>query len=435
LRIATRTLRVGAVGAVALVAMLGTACSSTNSSSTTTTKAGTSTSGIPSSAFSDHTGITSTSVSVANISTLDAGLFKGAAVGTEAYADMVNSTGGVNGRKITVDSGNDGYNNGANNKALTQNAVNSNFALVGGFSLNDSYGGQVLAKTPGMPDVSVTLDPTTNKLPNVFSPVPLGQGWETGPLLYFKQQFPSTVKKAGALIANEPSAIAQWEGEKAALEHVGFDVIYDQQFPITQTDFTQNVIAMKNQGVKILFIEQMPENYASAVIKALNAQDYHPQVILGASTYSGSLISASGGASAIDGAYMEQNASLYLGEDASTIPAVSTFLKWVNVASPGFKADLFTLYGWVSAELFAEGLKNAGSNPSRGSLLQALSKVTTFDAQNLITPSNPAAKTVGNCYLTAKVANGQFQRVDDPPVNSATNGYRCNGEYYVAPGA
>ncbi len=435
MRTASRTLRWAAIGAVALVAVAGAACSSTNSSSTTTTKAGSSRAGIPSSAFSDHTGVTSSSVSVANISTLDAGLFKGAAVGTEAYADMVNSTGGVNGRKIDVDSGNDGYNNGANNKALTQSAVDSNFALVGGFSLNDSYGGEVLAANPGMPDVSVTLDPTTNKLPNVFSPVPLGQGWETGPLLYFKQQFPSTVQKAGALIADEPSAVAQWEGEKAALQHVGFDVIYDQQFPITQTDFTQNVVAMKNQGVKILFIEQMPENYASAVIKALNQQDYHPQVILGASTYSGSLIAASGGAAAIDGAYMEQNASLYLGEDSSTIPAVSTFLKWVNVASPGFHADLFTLYGWVSAELFAQGLKNAGSDPSRGSLLQALSKITTFDAQNLITPGDPAAKTVGNCYLTAKVADGQFQRVDDPPVNSSTNGYRCNGEYYVAPGA
>jgi branched-chain amino acid transport system substrate-binding protein len=424
----------GAVGAVALVAVLGTACSSTNSSSTTTTKAGTSSSAIPSSAFSDHTGITSTSVTVANISTLDGGLFKGAAVGSEAYADMVNSTGGVNGRKITVDSGNDGYNNGANNKALTESAIKSDFALVGGFTLNDSYGGQVLATTPGMADVSVTLDPATNKLPNVFSPVPLGQGWETGPLEYFKQQFPSTVKKAGALISNEPSALAQWEGEKAALEHVGFDVIYDQQFPITQTDFTQDVVAMKNQGVKILFIEQMPENYASAVIKALNQQDYHPQVILGASTYNDNLVAASGGAAAIDGAYMEQNASLYLGEDASTIPAVATFLKWVNVASPGFHADLFTLYGWVSAELFAQGLKSAGANPSRGSLLQALSKITTFNGDNIITTTNPAAKTQGNCYLTAKVANGKFVRVDDPPVSSSTNGYRCNGEYYVAPG-
>jgi len=394
-----------------------------------------STPAIPSAAFQDHTGITSTTVTVGNVSTQTGGLFSGALVGTKAYADYINSTGGVNGRKIVVDGADDGYNDGANNKALTKADIGSDFAMVGSFSLNDAYGGAVLKADPSVPNVTVSLDEATNQLPNTFSPQPANDGWELGPLVYFQKKYPTDVTHAGALVAGEPSAEAAFAGEKAAMLHLGYKVVYDPTFLITQTDFTQNVITMRNDGVKILFIEQMPENYASAVIKALNQQDYHPQVILGASTYSGSLIAASGGAAAIDGAYMEQNASLYLGEDSSTIPAVSTFLKWVNVASPGFHADLFTLYGWVSAELFAQGLKNAGSDPSRGSLLQALSKITTFDAQNLITPGDPAAKTVGNCYLTAKVADGQFQRVDDPPVNSSTNGYRCNGEYYVAPGA
>ena len=48
-------------------------------------------------------------MSVGNVSTLLAGIFKGAAVGTEAYADYVNSTGGINGRKILVDSSDDHY--------------------------------------------------------------------------------------------------------------------------------------------------------------------------------------------------------------------------------------------------------------------------------------------------------------------------------------
>jgi hypothetical protein len=179
----------------------------------------------------------------------------------------------------------------------------------------------------------------------------------------------------------------------------------------------------------------MPENYASAVIQALNQQDFHPQVVFGASTYSSDLISASGGASATDGSYLEQNASLYLGEDQAAIPAVGTFLHWVQQASPGFKPDLFTLYGWVSAELFSQGLEAAGSDPSRGSLLQALSKVTSFSGDNIIATTNPSAKTNGNCYLIAQVQNGQFQRLDDPPVTGPDHGYRCNSEYYIAPGS
>jgi branched-chain amino acid transport system substrate-binding protein len=414
-----------------LVGATGVACSSTKSSSSATTSAGGGGSKIPASAFSDHTGITATSVQLGNISTLDFGLFKGAAVGTQAYADYVNSTGGINGRTLKVNSANDGYNNGANNKALTQSALQTDFALVGGFSLNDSFGGTVLAQNPGMPDVSVTLDPTTNQLANVVSPVPLGTGWELGPLQYFKQKFPTGVTAVGSLVANQPSAEAQWAGEKAAMEHVGYKVIYDNTFPITQTDFTPNVIAMKNAGVKVLFIEQMPVNYASAVIKALNQQNYHPTVVLGASTYSATLVSTSGGAAATNGDYLEQNASLYLGEDQSTIPAVGTFLKWVNVADPGFKPDLFTLYGWVSAQLFAQGLQNAGTNPSRGSLLQALSKVTSYSANSLIAPTNPAQKANGNCYLLAQIQGGQIQRIDDPPVTGTTHGYRCDYSYYA----
>ena len=425
-----------ALGMVALVATSAVACSSTTSSSTTTTSAsgGSGSSKIPSSAFSDHTGITATTVNVGNVSTLAlGGLFKGADVGTEAYADYVNSTGGVNGRKINVDSGDDNF-SGAGNRQATQNAINNDFSLVGGFSLQDNYGGALLAKDPGMPDVSVVLDTTTNKLPNVFSAVPLNGGWQEGPLQYFKQKFPDDLGAAGTLVADSPSAAPDWNGEKYALEKVGFKVIYEPVYPVSQTDFTQNVIQMKNDGVKILFLDQMPENYASAVLKALVEQNFHPVVILGAATYSNALVAASGGPSAVNGDYLQQSTALYLGQDSSVIPAVGTFLHWVDVASPGFKPDLFTLYGWLSAELFSQALKGAGSNPSRGSLLSALSKITTFDGDHIIAPNNPAAKTVGNCYLIAQVVNGDFQRLDDPSVSSSTNGYRCNYQYVTPPG-
>lgn len=428
---------------VALMALITAACSSTTSASAASgsngspaASKGTASSKIPPSAFQDHTGITAHSVNVGNISTLNlGGLFKGALVGTQAYAAYVNSSGGINGRKIHVDSGADQYGNGALNASLTRSALTKDFALVGGFSLNDNYGGEILAKQSGVPDVSVVLDPNTNRLSNVFSPVPANGGWETGPLTYFKNKYPADVHAVGTLVATSPSALVDWTGEKAALEHIGYKIVYDPQYPITTTDFTPQVIAMKHAGVKMLFVDQMPTLYASGLMKALNLQNFHPVVIFGAATYSSTLVTDSGGASSVEGDYLEQNASLYLGEDASTVPAVKTFLHWVDVASPGFKPDLFTMYGWVSAELFAQALKSAGHNPSRGSLLQSLSKVTSFDAKDLIAPTNPAAKTLGTCYLLGRIHNGTFQRLADPPVSSSTGGYRCDGTYYNAPGS
>ena len=387
---------------------------------------------IPSSAFQDHTGISKTQVKVANVSTLSAGLFKGATVGAAAYAAYVNSTGGINGRKLVVSDSDDQF-TGATNKQATQNAINNDFAMLGNFSLEDSFGGALLKANPGMPDVSVVLDTTTNKLPNVYSAVPLNGGWEEGPLQYFKKKFPKTLKHAASMVAGLPSAQTDWAGEKYVLNKVGFKVIYEPTYTVSTSDFTQNVIAMKNMGVKILFVDQMAASYASSLLKDLNQQNFHPVIILGAATYTNTLIASSGGPAAVNGAYLQQNASLYLGQDAKTLPAVTTFLKWVQVASPGFKPDLFTLYAWLSGQLFGQALKNAGTNPSRGSLLQALSKITSFDGNHIIAPNNPAAKTIGNCYLIGRVANGTFQRQDDPPVSSSTNGYRCDYSYVTPP--
>jgi branched-chain amino acid transport system substrate-binding protein len=419
---------------VALVATTAVACSSTNSTTTTTSANPSGSRTIPQSAYSDHTGITSNSISVGNVSTLAiGGLFKGALVGTEAYADYVNSQGGINGRKIIVNGADDGY-SGTGNKQATQNAVNSDAALVGGFSTFDSYGGQVLANNPGVPDVTQVLSLTTGDLPNVYSAVPLQGGWQEGVLQYFKSKLgTATVEKTGTVIADLPSTLADWAGEKYVMQKVGYDIIYDQQYADTQTDFTQNVIAMKNAGVKVIFLDQMPSSYASALLKDLVQQNYHPDVVLGAATYSNQLVEQSGGAAAVNGSYLDQNASLYLGGDASTIPAVSTFLHWVNVASPGWRTDLFTLYGWLSGELFAQALKNAGSDPSRGSILKALSKITSFNGGNIVTTSDPVTRTTSNCYLVGHVVNGQFQRLDDPPVSSSTNGYRCDYSYVTPP--
>jgi branched-chain amino acid transport system substrate-binding protein len=411
-----------------IVGAAAVGCSSTNSTPT----AGAS-SGIPASAFHDHTGVTAHSITVANVSTLSlGGLFKGALVGTEAYFDMVNAAGGVNGRKVIVTSTDDGF-TGAGNKAGVQNAINNDYALVGGFSAQDSFGGAVLEANPGMPDVAVIVDPATSKFRNIYSPVPLPGGWQEGPLQYYKKQFPKDTDAVGTIISDQPAGLSQWAGEEYALKKVGYKVIYVHATPESQSDFTANVIAMKDAGVKLLFLDQLPEIYTASILKDLAEQSYHPQVILGAGSYSNALVTNAGGAANVDGAAVNQEASLYLGQDSGLIPSVATFNKWVKIASPGFSSDIFSFYGWLSAELFTDALAKAGTDPSRGSLLQALSKITNFSGNNLETPVDPSGKTVSNCYLLAKIANGQYQRIDDPPVDSSTHGYRCDYEYVIPP--
>jgi branched-chain amino acid transport system substrate-binding protein len=408
-------------GAAAVVVPVGTAGASTKVGST-----------VPSSAMSTHIGVTGSTITVGNIAW--SAIFGGAKVGTEAYFNYINSKGGVNGRKIVVTSQDTGY-SGTKAASDTESALKSDFALVGGFSIVMTSAGQILAKNPGMPVVQPTITPTNAKLPNVVSPAPLQGGWQEGSLEYFKSQNPKGVTKAAALVAKNAAAIDAWTGQKATMEHLGYKVVYETEFPVTVTynDFVSDVEAMKAKGVKMLFIEQNPTLYASSLIKALNAETFHPMVILGASTYSSTLIPKSGSATATNGMYLEQDAALYLGTDAKAIPAVTTFLNWTEAATSSAATTLFTLYGWVSAQLFTQALKNAGKNPTRGSLLKALGKITTFTATHLEAPVNPAAKTVSNCYLIGRIKNGKWVRQTDPPVSSSTHGYRCTDEYYVPP--
>jgi branched-chain amino acid transport system substrate-binding protein len=384
---------------------------------------------IPPSAFHDTTGVTAQSVTVGNISTQLAGLFTGAVVGTQAYAAYVNSQGGVNGRKLIVQGADDQF-AGATNKQATEYALQNDFAIVGSVSLEDSFGGTVIAANPQLPDVAGSLDPATRKLPNNFSPTPTADGWPLGPLTYFRQRFPSEVLHTATIIADLPPTIRTWSSEKAAMTHLGYHVILEPALPPTQTDFTQQVVAMKEAGVQILFLEQEPQNYASAIFRDLAQQNFHPIVVLGTPSYSEQLVAHSGGAGAVDGAYLAQASALFLGEDAGAIPAVTTFNTWVQKVSPGFPTDFATLVGWLCAELFADALRTAGAHPTRGSVLRALRHVTAFSSGNLIPVSNPAAKAPITCYLLGRVAGGAFERLDDPPVSGSTHGFRCDQPYY-----
>ncbi len=414
------------------VAVLLAACSSTTSSPTTTSGSGSSKAGIPASAFSDSTGVTAHTVTIGNVSTQLLGLFKGAYIGTEAYAAYVNSEGGVNGRQIVVKGYDDGF-TGSLNKQYTQVALESTFAAVGSFSVQDSFGGAVLAANPGFPDVSTATDRATEELPNVYSALPAGDGWPLGSLVYFKDHYPKQILRTGTIVADQPATETLWAHQKAAMEHLGYKVLYDPALPVTTTDFTQQAVAMKQLGVGIVFMDQAPENYASALLRDFSQQNYHPVIVLGAPAYSKKLVSESGGAANVDGAYFQQQASLYLGEDAAQIPAVGTFDTWVQKADPGFHADFFTLVGWVDTELFVDALRASGAHPTRGGLLEALRHITSFSSGNLVPTSNPGQRVPITCYLIGMVKNGAFVRHDDPPVSGPTHGYRCDAGYYSAP--
>jgi ABC-type branched-subunit amino acid transport system substrate-binding protein len=377
------------------------------------------------------TGITPKTVTVGNVSIISGpvpGLFEGAANGVKAYFAYMNSKGGVNGRKLVVKSYDDAF-SGSNNQSFTQQAISQDFAMVGNFSLFDNEGCKLLANNPAVPDVSVTLDPGTNALPNDFSAQPLAQGLSLGPLKYLRHKYPKDTT-VGTIVSNADTAKAQWEGEKAGLMKAGFKVAYVDEVNPLQSDFTTDIINMRNKGVNALYMTALDWQVAADVMRDAYQQNWHPQLVFsGGPVYADQFIKSAGGAPVVNGTWIGQGQALYLGQDAKNIPAVKTFNTWVKKVAPSWTPDLFTLYGWASAQMFTQALQAAGPHPTRGAVLANLHKITTFNASGLLGTADPASKTPSPCYVMAQIKNGKFVRA-----YPAKTGLACNASYYYLNG-
>lgn len=377
------------------------------------------------------TGITSNSVTVGNVSIISGpvpGLFEGAPNGVKAYFAYVNSKGGVDGRKLKVDSFDDGF-SGSANRAYTQQAIAQDFAMVGNFSLFDSEGCLPLAQNPAVPDVSVTLDPGTNALPNVYSVQPLSQGLSLGPLAYFRKHYPKDTK-VGTIVSNASTAVAQWAGEKAGLEHAGYTIAYLHEVSPLQTDYTTDVINMRNDGVNVLYMTALDWQVGALIMKAAYQQNWHPALVFsGGPLYAAQFINAAGGPTVANGIWIGQGQALYLGQDSSHVPAVKLFNTWVKKVAPTSTPDLYTLYGWASAELFVQALQAAGPHPTRGAVLDQLKKITSYNAGGLLGTADPATKTPSPCYVIARIENGTYKRV-----YPAKSGFSCSAKFFYAAG-
>jgi ABC-type branched-subunit amino acid transport system substrate-binding protein len=375
------------------------------------------------------TGITPKSVTVGNVSIISGpvpGLFEGASIGVKAYFDYINATkGGVNGRTLKVDAKDDAFSS-QQNETETQDAVNSDFALVGSFSLFDGYGCKPLAADPAVPDVSITLDPDAGALPNDFSADPTVLGSSLGPWQYYKKHFPKDMN-IGTIVSNVSSAEDQVNGELAAAKSIGYKVAYVDDVNPLQKDFTTDVINMKNKGVNAVDLTGVDWQDAAIFVENAATQNWKPGLIFsGGPVYAKQFISHAGGPAVANGIMIGQAFPLYLGEDTSVLPADKQFLAYTKKVNSSWVPDLYTLFGWASAQLFVQALQAAGPNPTRGSVIAQLKKISNFNASGMVSPTNPAAKKPSGCFMMATIKDGKYVRV------TPKQGFDCNTTYYYA---
>ena len=373
-------------------------------------------------------GVTATTITLGNVSTLTGpvpGVFEGAVLGTQAAVAYINSLGGIYGRMLKLDVRDDQFDTGQN-RAVTIDLLDKVFAFAGSFSSYDDAAVNEV-KSSGIVDASVSLTDARRAIANNFSVAPGHQGWRTGPLNYFKAKFPNSVVKTGAIYYDVPSAKSSYEGWKAAAESLGYNVIYERGVQPTETDFTADVVRMRSSGVRLVYLTALDYKATARLAKAMAQQNFVVDAFVsGGVAYDPNFITFAGPAA--NGGYNEQQMTMYNGEDA-TLPEVQLFNRWVQQVKPGYKPDLFGVYGWGSVRLLADALKLAGPTITRASVNDAMRKLGTYDVHGLIAPSNPGTKAPPTCYILVKINNGKFARYDSP-----ATAFRCDGGYFKVAG-
>jgi ABC-type branched-subunit amino acid transport system substrate-binding protein len=366
-------------------------------------------------------GVTDHSVTVGSISDISLplpGLFLGAKVGTEAYFAYVNAKGGVHGRKLVLDARDSAFSSGTVADE-TRSIARDDFAMVGGFSLLDQAEQPVVDGTH-LPDVTQPLAPTLMGDANVYSGAPeIPNGNFTGAMKWLAETYPGAVKATGG-IGTDAAASAE-AGERmfqAIARSAGWKWRYTRDAGYAETTFLPDIVKMKDLGVTMVFESAQPANTIATIAQEMRQQGLHARLAGPASLYARNFDAGSAG----DGAIFFGNTALYMGEDARVVPAVATFDTWVKKVQPSSNLDLYTLFGWISGELFVQALENAGRHPTRASLRAALDRITSFDADGLVTSGDPARNLPSQCWLVARYEHGTWHRFGPDP----KSGFVCH---------
>jgi ABC-type branched-subunit amino acid transport system substrate-binding protein len=375
---------------------------------------------------STDVGVTGNSITLGNVSLLTGpvpGLFKGAVVGTQAFFAYQNSIGGVCGRKLQLDARDDQF-DANQNKAQYQDLLGKAFGFVGSYSVVDDGGAQVLSQHTDVPDVSQALGHSHFAIPNNFSIAPQAPGWRLGPLNYFKGKFPpDVIQHMAYFVEDTQSAVDAVDGEVKAAESVGYKFVYHRTIEPTEANFSSDVVAMQQNGVKGIFFAGEVGVFVR-MAKAMKQQAFSvPFANWGANAYDPAFVT-SDAVAATNGAILDQQLAMYAGEDANN-PEVQLFNTWLKRTAPSQHPDIFAAFGWESARLFVQALTAAGAKPTRASVMAQLKKIDNFDGNGMLAPSGPASKRPPTCFMIIKVDNGKFVRADPP------SGFICDqGGYY-----
>ncbi|HUJ92540.1 MAG TPA: ABC transporter substrate-binding protein [Gaiellaceae bacterium] len=329
-------------------------------------------------------GVTATSVTIGGTFPLTgvASLYKTIPAAEKAYFDYVNDHGGVNGRKINFDILDDGY-NPAQTVPLTQQLVEQTKVFADFGSLG----------TPS--NLSIWGYLNSNKVPQVliatgdsywgfsYKKYPWTIGWQPdypgeGKIYgkYLDAKMPSA--KIGVLYQNDAFGKNYYAGLRVGLGAKKSNVVSAQSYDPSQTNVTQQILALKSAGADVLVIFALPTQAITALVTATKVGWTPSATIVGnVSANRLFLLAAAANGANVDGVISSAYTVSSTYAPQANLPGVKLAKAIISQYAPSLSTSLAegdgnVIYGLGAAWTFVYALQHAGKTPTRAGLMAAL---------------------------------------------------------------
>ena len=350
-------------------------------------------------------GVSATAIQLGQLISLTGlapGVFQGVANSAKAYVDYVNSLGGVYGRKLQIQVGDDSF-DVVKDQTVCQRLVPQVLALVAGYATADA-GCYPLMKSSGIPVVGpLVFDPQIYALPNAFVPRP---DYYSNLLQALQVALHPGVKKVWLCEQDVPGVAAQAAPEARVWESLGVQVLSLPPLSSNAPDYTAAVVQAKNDGAQAVDCFSPDAQVTAQVAQAMAQQGWDPPVKMGNSVYSSAFKSLAG--SAANGWSAETQVPTLDATQFLSTPAGKLYRQWVD----GIPQTSYDYFGWEYMDVVVQALVKAGPHLTRANFIAALKAIGDFTADGMSPPFNPASKAEPKaCVMMIQIVNGQFTQV------------------------
>lgn len=379
----------------------GNSSSSTGSSSPATSATNASVPTCPSNVAQGSPGVSSDSINVASISSQTgplAGNFVAMVPGVQAYFKYINSQGGIGGKKLNLAYNLDDESNPSQYSQLVHTAIDQDhaFGLVGVASafFAPNYLAQTCTPTYGYNVTGNWAGP-----PNLYSTG--GTALYYPEIPYYAAYLMKRIKvHSYATLAYGIAASSDACGAaNTGLKKAGFTQAYSDLSVPYGGNVTPDVQQIKSSGAQLV-ISCM--SVTDNISLARGIQQYGvktKQYWLNGSDQS--TLDHYGGL--MQGIYFGIE-HVPLTAPVQYYPGLQTYLSAMKKYAPANVGDELAIQGWASAALFAQGVKNAGSNLTQADVIKQDNLLSSWTANGLYFPINWAySHTTATSYCAAYI--------------------------------